>query len=119
MDNSGFEMDSGGREMAMRRKVDCDNNFYCDFLNENFFQESEANNPYSNMSAEERKKEKFQIYKNVLLISFSFLLLFVAFESMGKLQSSINKVGQYFCPKTNNVVNIYNICRLIILVPGP
>ena len=48
------------------------------------------------MSAEERKKEKFQIYKNVLLISFSFLLLFVAFESMGKLQSSINKVGQYF-----------------------
>ena len=37
--------------------------------------------------------EKFQIYKNVLLISFSFLLLFTAFESMSKLQSSINSIA--------------------------
>ena len=44
------------------------------------------------MTAEERKREKRQIYKNVLLISFSFLLLFTAFESMSKLQSSINVV---------------------------
>ena len=36
--------------------------------------------------------EKRRIYKNVLLISISFLLLFVAFESMSKLQSSINTV---------------------------
>ena len=47
---------------------------------------------YQNMTAEERKREKRQIYKNVLLISFSFLLLFTAFESMSKLQSSINAV---------------------------
>ena len=38
-------------------------------------------------------EETFLIYKNVLLISFSFLLLFVAFESMSKLQSSINTVN--------------------------
>jgi len=37
-------------------------------------------------------QEKFHVYKNVLLISFSFLLLFTAFESMSKLQSSINTV---------------------------
>ena len=37
--------------------------------------------------------EKLLIYKNVLLISFSFLLLFTAYESMSKLQSSINSVA--------------------------
>ena len=47
---------------------------------------------YQNMTAEERKAEKRAIYKNILLISFSFLLLFTAFESMSKLQSSINTV---------------------------
>ncbi|XP_023320214.1 UNC93-like protein isoform X2 [Eurytemora carolleeae] len=44
------------------------------------------------LSDSEKRKAKFLIYKNVLLISASFLLLFVAFESMSKLQSSINKV---------------------------
>ena len=39
------------------------------------------------------KGEKLHIYKNVLLISFSFLLLFTAYESMSKLQSSINSVA--------------------------
>ena len=34
--------------------------------------------------------EKRRIYRNVLIISFAFLLLFTAFESMSKLQSSIN-----------------------------
>ena len=38
-------------------------------------------------------REKIHIYKNVLLISISFLLLFTAYESMSKLQSSINSVG--------------------------
>ena len=38
------------------------------------------------------KSQKRRIYKNVLLVSISFLLLFVAFESMSKLQSSINTV---------------------------
>ena len=45
------------------------------------------------MSTEEIAAEKRIIYKNVLLISVSFLLLFVAFESMSKLQSSINVVS--------------------------
>jgi len=45
------------------------------------------------LSEEEIKTEKRIIYKNVLLISISFLLLFVAFESMSKLQSSINVVN--------------------------
>jgi len=45
------------------------------------------------LSPDEIKKEKRIIYKNVLLISVAFLLLFVAFESMSKLQSSINVVN--------------------------
>eukprot|EP00090_Calanus_glacialis_P024669 TRINITY_DN3833_c0_g1_i1.p1 TRINITY_DN3833_c0_g1~~TRINITY_DN3833_c0_g1_i1.p1 ORF type:complete len:502 (-),score=112.42 TRINITY_DN3833_c0_g1_i1:104-1609(-) len=45
------------------------------------------------LSEQEIKAEKKIIYKNVLLISISFLLLFVAFESMSKLQSSINVVN--------------------------
>ena len=36
--------------------------------------------------------EKKKIYKNVFLVSIAFLLLFVAFESMSNLQSSINAV---------------------------
>ena len=40
-----------------------------------------------------REEEKLHIYKNLLLISFSFLLLFTAYESMSKLQSSINSVA--------------------------
>jgi len=71
MDNRGFELDSRddrGREGSVDRKF------------------------FESMTPEERKKEKIQIYKNVLLISFAFLLLFVSFESMSKLQSSINKV---------------------------
>ena len=48
------------------------------------------------LSDSEKRKAKFLIYKNVLLISASFLLLFVAFESMSKLQSSINKVFSNF-----------------------
>ena len=39
------------------------------------------------------RNEKFHIYKNVLLISVAFLALFIGFESMSKLQSSINSVS--------------------------
>jgi len=42
---------------------------------------------------EAAKAEKRRIYRNVFIISVAFLLLFVAFESMSKLQSSINVVG--------------------------
>ena len=44
------------------------------------------------MSPEEIRQEKYSILKNVIFISFSFLLLFTAFQSMSFLQSSINKV---------------------------
>merc|ERR1711936_1566305 len=45
-----------------------------------------------NMSPEEIRLEKWRIMKNVVVISFAFLLLFTAFQSMSALQSSINKV---------------------------
>jgi len=45
-----------------------------------------------NMSPEEIRSEKRSIMKNVIVISFAFLLLFTAFQSMSFLQSSINKV---------------------------
>ena len=45
-----------------------------------------------NMSPEEIRLEKRSIMKNVIVISFAFLLLFTAFQSMSFLQSSINKV---------------------------
>ena len=44
-----------------------------------------------NMSPEERKKEKRKITKNVYIISFGFLFLFTAFQSLQNLQSSLNK----------------------------
>jgi len=68
------------------------------FVHELGYTQNEKNqtktDPNGNLefTAKEKKREKFLIYKNVLLISVSFLLLFVAFESMSKLQSSINKV---------------------------
>jgi len=69
MDNSGYERD-------------------LEISNNNKIKHSEVNQ----YSSEEIRSEKKIIYKNVLLISLSFLLLFVAFETMSKLQSSINVV---------------------------
>jgi len=43
------------------------------------------------ISPEERKKEKRKITKNVYVISFGFLFLFTAFQSLQNLQSSLNK----------------------------
>jgi len=73
MDNSGYEPDLHMKTQANNNKV----------------KEAEA----TQYSPEEIRAEKKIIYKNVLLISLSFLLLFVAFESMSKLQSSINVVN--------------------------
>jgi len=72
MDNNAFEHDSG----HVRKEKEA----------------ISSSNVYQNLTAGERQAEKRAIYKNVLLISFSFLLLFTAFESMSKLQSSINTV---------------------------
>ena len=45
------------------------------------------------MTDEEKSSAKRGIMKNVVVISFSFMLLFTAFQSMANLQSSINKVS--------------------------
>merc|ERR1712223_1613164 len=42
---------------------------------------------------EKKKIAKRRILKNVVIISFSFMLLFTAFQSMANLQSSINKAA--------------------------
>ena len=47
----------------------------------------------SAMTDSELRAEKRRMMKNVILISFSFMLLFTAFQSMANLQSSINKVS--------------------------
>lgn len=42
------------------------------------------------MTPEQKRKEKFQIIKNVIIISGGFLFLFTAFQSLQNLQSSLN-----------------------------
>ena len=41
----------------------------------------------------QNKHEERMIMKNIIVISFAFMLLFTAFQSMASLQSSINKVS--------------------------
>ena len=69
MDNGGFE-----RDLESRKRVSSDQDVT------------------SKLTVEQVKTEKRQIYKNLLLISFAFLLLFTAFGTTGSLQSSINEV---------------------------
>ena len=64
------------------------------------------------LSQDELRSEKRRIMKNVIVISFAFLLLFTAFQSMAALQSSINKVRQStlrFCP-----TKVYFVKSLLI-----
>ena len=51
--------------------------------------QNEADKP-SILSPEEVKREKFKINKNIIIISFGFLFLFTAFQSLQNLQSSLN-----------------------------
>ena len=69
MDNSGFE-----RDLESIKRVSSDQDLT------------------SKLTAEQVKTEKRRIYKNLILISFAFLLLFTAFGTTGSLQSSINEV---------------------------
>lgn len=46
--------------------------------------------PKTSLSPEECKKERFKIIKNMIVISFGFLFLFTAFQSLQNLQSSLN-----------------------------
>ena len=48
---------------------------------------------FANLDEAEIKVIKKGIRKNVIVISFAFMLLFTAFQSMANLQSSINKVA--------------------------
>lgn len=49
--------------------------------------------PVASMSAKEIRREQIKIWKNVIIISFAFMCLFTAFNSMANLQSSINSVS--------------------------
>ena len=55
-------------------------------------EKSSIKGKFSNLSEDEAKEAKRGILRNVVVISFSFMLLFTAFQSMANLQSSINKV---------------------------
>ena len=55
---------------------------------------------FANLNESEIRLAKRGIIKNVVIISFSFMLLFTAFQSMANLQSSINKVSTYICKKS-------------------
>ena len=57
------------------------------------FKDEAMRSSVDSMSQEQIKAEKRGILKNVFLISFAFLLLFTAFQSMSALQSSINKAS--------------------------
>jgi len=54
--------------------------------NPNFQNENDGMRPVRTMTAAEIKKEKMRIWKNVAVISFSFMCLFTAFNSVGNLQ---------------------------------
>lgn len=62
--------------------------------NANQVKAQEASNAIhlGDLDPDEARKEKRRIMKNVVVISFSFMLLFTAYQSMAYLQSSINKV---------------------------
>ena len=73
------------------------------------------------LSQEQLRSEKRRIMKNVVFISFAFLLLFTAFQSMAALQSSINKVGLVTstgCPIWSSIwcgsLNLYAACGPIV-----
>ena len=47
--------------------------------------------PMENWTAEEIKKEKKRIWKNIFLISLSFLMLFTSYGGLSRLQSSLHR----------------------------
>lgn len=54
--------------------------------NPNFGNENDGMKPVRLMSPAEIKSEKIRIWKNVTVISISFMCLFTAFNSVGNLQ---------------------------------
>ncbi|KAG1702353.1 UNC93-like protein [Nymphon striatum] len=53
----------------------------------------DANRNISVLSEKDKRLAKFKIIKNLLVVSFGFLLLFTAFNSTSNLQSSINIIN--------------------------
>lgn len=70
-----------------------DNKAYVADENDNGGKPSKKVGRFAQMTDEEKSTAKRGIMKNVVIISFSFMLLFTAFQSMANLQSSINKVS--------------------------
>lgn len=54
--------------------------------NPNFQNENDGMVPVGMMTASQIKKEKLSIWKNVLVISLSFMCLFTAYNSVANLQ---------------------------------
>ena len=73
MDNRGFEQDLERRTIEGKSA-------------------SSHQDVTSKLTVQQVKTEKRRIYKNLILISFAFLLLFTAFGTTSSLQSSINEV---------------------------
>jgi len=69
-----------------------DNKAYVADENDNGGPSKKVGGRFAQMTDEEKSSAKRGIMKNVVVISFSFMLLFTAFQSMANLQSSINKV---------------------------
>jgi hypothetical protein len=58
--------------------------------NPNFQNENDGMTPVRSMTQAEIKQEKMRIWKNVAIISLSFMCLFTAFNSVGNLQVNYN-----------------------------
>ena len=88
MDNKAFDTDEDNNKKLEVSLVSFNDLRFV--LNEVQIEESPGKKPQPSVMM---RNEKFHIYKNVLLISVAFLALFIGFESMSKLQSSINSVS--------------------------
>jgi len=81
-DNKGYVDDGNGNQVKNRKLS----------IGEKL-ERSSTKTRFANLNEGEKKIAKRRILKNVVIISFSFMLLFTAFQSMANLQSSINKVA--------------------------
>ena len=95
MDNPGFEEkdDSPSPTLPKSSLSTSSLSTSLSSISKSKLEEEEKNNNVENgQSEEKRKREKKMILKTIIIISFAFMLLFTAFQSMASLQSSINKV---------------------------
>ena len=93
-DNKGYVDDGNGNQVKNRKLS----------IGEKL-ERSSTKTRFANLNEGEKKIAKRRILKNVVIISFSFMLLFTAFQSMANLQSSINKVSVY-----KSIIKLFNLC---------